>query len=76
MTETKDLKSVLILGLLAIPGVIALVVVMSALFAIPTYYLWNGLMPKLFGLTTVTFMQAWGLNLLSGFLLGGRISKK
>lgn len=73
---TTDIKSVIILGLLAVPGTIALMVGLSALFAIPTYYLWNGLMPKLFSLTHITFLQAWGLNLLAGFMFGGRISKK
>ena len=33
--------------------------------------LWNWLMPLLFGLSTITFWQAWGLLLLSWILLGG-----
>lgn len=63
-------------GLVLGMGAIGLLIGMSALFTLPVYYLWNGLMPKLFGLTHITFLQAWGLNLLAGFMFGGRISKK
>ena len=34
-------------------------------------WLWNGLMPNIFGLPTVTFWQAVGLFILSKILLGG-----
>ena len=55
-----------------IVGVVVLaavtVVVLSALFAIAVYYLWNWLMPGLFGLPAVTLAQAWGLTVLAGFL--------
>lgn len=75
-TNMPNIGKILV-GMLAIAvGAIGLIVALSALFAVPVYYLWNGLMPKLFGLTSVTFLQAWGLNLLAGFMFGGRISKK
>lgn len=35
------------------------------------YYLWNWLMPDLFHLTKITFIQAGGLLLLSRILVGG-----
>lgn len=41
---------------------------LTFLFAIPTYYLWNWLMPEIFGLKTITFIQAFGINLLTGSL--------
>jgi hypothetical protein len=34
-------------------------------------WLWNGLMPKLFGLTTITYWQGIGLGLLGRLLFGG-----
>lgn len=43
-------------------------VLLSLVFAIPTYYLWNWLMPLLFGLKTVTLFQAWGINALTSCL--------
>lgn len=38
-------------------------------FALPVMWLWNWLMPVLFGLKTITFWQAAGICLLSSFLL-------
>lgn len=53
------LKLVVSLFVLAISGL---------LITIPVYYLWNWLMPELFGLTKITFLQAYGLILLCSFL--------
>lgn len=47
----------------------ALYSVLSLLGAIPTYFLWNWLMPTLFGVAKVTFWQAWGINFLASILL-------
>lgn len=44
---------------------ILLVVVLSAL---PVMYLWNWLMPELFGLSTITFWQALELSALCSVL--------
>jgi hypothetical protein len=41
---------------------------LTFLFSLPVMWLWNWLMPTLFGLTTLTWPQAWGLSLLSAFL--------
>ena len=53
--------------------VIAVVVILlfSFVFAWFTMLLWNWLIPIIFGLTTITFWQAFGLNLLSGLLFRG-----
>ncbi len=47
---------------------------LSFLFAWPVQFLWNWLLPRLFNLPEITFLQAWGLEILCGMLLGGRIS--
>ena len=44
----------------------------SLLAAVPTWLLWNWLMPGLFGLPHVTLLQAFGLLLLAGLLFGDR----
>jgi hypothetical protein len=49
-------------------GFVALVIGLSALMALPFMWLWNGLMPDIFGLKSLSFMQAWGLLILSSFL--------
>lgn len=45
------------------------VLLFSLLFAIPTFLLWNWLMPVIFGVTQITLLQAWGINALSGCLI-------
>jgi len=67
-----------VLGAL-VAGVVLLILAvgMFAVFAaLPTMWLWNWLMPELFGLKTIGFWQSFGLLLLSGFLLkSGSTSK-
>lgn len=46
----------------------------AVLVAAPTYYLWNWLMPAIFGLQNITFWQALGLNILAWLLFHGRPS--
>lgn len=43
----------------------------SLLLAFPVKWLWNYVMPTIFGLTTITYWQAFALFLLSGLLLKG-----
>lgn len=52
-------------------GSIALVVVCAFVFSLPVMWLWNWLMPAIFGLIKITWTQALGLSLLGGFLFGG-----
>lgn len=47
-------------------GLIALIIILAILMALPTMWLWNWLMPTIFGLTKITFWQALGINLLIG----------
>lgn len=48
--------------------VVGVIVVIGLLLTLPTMWLWNWLMPTLFGLKTITFWQAVGINVLSGIL--------
>lgn len=43
-------------------------IIISVLFSLPIMWLWNGLMPELFKLPEISFLQAIGLNLLCSFL--------
>lgn len=54
--------------LLKILGGIVLIVILAIVFSFPTMWLWNWLMPTLFGLVKITWVQALGLNVLSGIL--------
>ena len=53
---------------LAIICIIVLVFVYALLLSLPVMWLWNWLMPLIFGLTKLTWMQSFGVLLLSGFL--------
>ena len=47
---------------------VALVVGVSALFALPVMWLWNYVVPYQFGLKELDFLHAWALNVLCGFI--------
>ena len=54
-------------------GIIAAIIIivsMIVVFSIPLFYLWNWLMPNLFGVNKITFIQAIGIHFLSGILFG------
>jgi len=46
-------------------------ILFAGLFSLLVFLLWNWLMPAIFGLTTITFFQAFGLLVLSKILFFG-----
>ena len=64
----ENLKNIKMEYVIKILGAIALVLLMAFLFALPTMWLWNYLMPVIFGLIKISFWQALAMNLLCGFL--------
>ena len=55
-------------ALLKLTIVIAWLAVAAAIFALPTWALWNWLMPEVLGLPRITVLQALGMLLLCGML--------
>lgn len=56
-------------GFITILGAIVFLVILSFLLSWPVYMLWNGcLVDAVQGVKEVTWLQAWGLNLLAGML--------
>ena len=56
---------------------IAGLLLLSFLLSWPVYMLWNGcLVDAVTGINQVTWLQAWGLTVLCGFLFKPSISKK
>ncbi len=49
-------------------GGVILAAALAFLFGFIVLYLWNWLMPEIFGLPTISYIQAWGLVLLSHIL--------
>lgn len=56
-------------------GTIAYVAVFVLIVSLPIMWLWNWLMPVIFGLTKITWLQALGLSVLSEFFFRGRYKK-
>jgi len=63
----KGARRILVIMGMAVLGVIA-AASLGLLFGFVVKWLWNWLMPGIFGLTTITFWQAWGLVMLSHIL--------
>ena len=54
---------------LAIGGIV-IAILIAFIFGIAVMYLWNWLMPEIFGLPEISFWQAWGFVILSKILFG------
>lgn len=63
-----------ILAFCAVVFGIGLVVLIAVLTMFPIMWLWNWLVPSIFGLRAITCWEALGLSLLSGFLIKPTIS--
>ena len=57
-------------------GIVGIVysVIISFMTALIVWPLWNWVMPDIFGLQSITYWQAFGLNVLSLFLLRFSVS--
>jgi len=62
--------------LLIILGIVALILIIALLMALPTMWLWNWLMPSLFGLVKINFWKALGINILCAILFKPTTSHK
>jgi hypothetical protein len=51
-------------------------VTVATLMSIPVWLLWNWLMPEIFGLKTITIIQAFGVSVLSAFLFKSSCKSK
>lgn len=63
--------------LIAVIGGVAFLVCLSLLLSLPVYFLWNGcLVGAIDGVKEVTWLQAWGLMILSSFLFKTTVNTK
>ena len=61
----------------AVLGAAILVIVfVGLLMSLPVMLLWDWLMPELFGLKEITWLQAWGILVLCGLLFKTHVSTK
>ncbi len=47
----------------------------ALLYALPVWLIWNYLMPRIFGLPTLSILDAFLLNVLAGILFKGKEKK-
>ena len=47
---------------------VVVTIVAAAIMSLPVMLLWDWLMPSIFGLRTITWLEAWGLMFLCGLL--------
>jgi hypothetical protein len=67
-------KVVVVIGAVVLG--IASLVLLSFLLSWPVYMLWNGcLVGAVAGVSEVTWMQAWGITILSAFLFKTTVTK-
>lgn len=64
MDAAEVIGKAVVVGIL----VVVMVLVLGVVFAFPVMWLWNWLMPTIFGVKTITLWQAWGILVLSGML--------
>lgn len=50
---------------------LAFAIVFALVFAFLVKFIWNSIMPAIFGLTTITFWQAFGIVVLAKLIFGG-----
>lgn len=60
----------------AIIIVIGLLMLSAIVLAIPTMFLWNILLPHLFGVPSISLYEAIGVNILSGILFKSNVNIK
>lgn len=60
----------------AVATAILVIAVAAVILGFPLMWLWNWLMPSIFGLPGITFLQALGLNMLSTILIKPTITTK
>lgn len=51
-----------------IAEMLTLIIIIALVISLPVFFLWNWLMPEIFGLTQITFWQAMGISALSSIL--------
>ena len=55
---------------------LSLIVFLSFLLSLPVMLLWDAVIPAIFQLPEITWLQAWGLSLLCGLLFKSHITHK
>lgn len=60
------------IGAIIAAGVI--IITAGFVLSIPTWFLWNALLPELFGFKSITVLQALGINVLCSILFKANVT--
>ncbi|MDC7223852.1 MAG: hypothetical protein PQJ60_08940 [Spirochaetales bacterium] len=71
MISEKGKMKFIALGILGGVGALLFAALLALLFGWVLMLLWNWLMPDIFGLPAITYIQGWGLILISHLLFKG-----
>lgn len=74
--KDKNQKSDSMKTIVKIAVALLMLIVVALLMGFPVMWLWNYLMPNIFGLKQITFYQAIGINILCGILFKDGSSSK
>ena len=59
----------------SVVSIVGLTILLGLVCGLPVMWLWDWLMPTIFGLKEITLFQAWGLSALCGLLFKDNTSK-
>lgn len=76
MSTKSTIIEKIVVAVVASAIVAVVLLFIAILFGLPVMWLWNALMPDIFGLKEIGFLQAVGLFLLCGLLFKGHSSSK
>lgn len=63
----------LVVGGIAVAGIVLLMLVLGAISAFPLMWIWNWMMPELFDLPVINFWQAFWGNFMCGILFKNHV---
>ena len=72
--KVAEIVGTIVLGILAVIGIVAVAAGVGLLLALPVKWTWNATMPYLFAWPTITWGKAWCLMFLSSCLIKGKSS--
>ncbi len=72
--DAAEIVGIVVLGILAVLGIVAVSAGVGLLLAFPVKWTWNATMPYLFAWPAITWGKAWCLMFLSSCLIKGRVS--
>lgn len=76
MSETAEAIGKIVIGTVAVFGILAILAGFGLILAFPIKWTWNATMPYLFTLPTITWGKAWCIHFLAACLIKSISSSK